>query len=339
MSRGSVARLDKDGASLFDRIGAFLRAQSLSPDPAHYAFAHAALSDRNSELARAVERLTDGGVRLSRHDIEALGGQVAPGSSVVTGLEEEPSSLERLAEQTSAQVDGFADMVRTIRAETRDFGHDIARSAQAITSAPIAGIDEIARITGTMLGRIRDAEARLARATEEAQALREKLAEARDTARRDALTGLPNRRAFNEAFTGRDPDTRHCLAIIDIDRFKRINDEHGHPIGDRVLSAIARLLEERCAGNPVFRHGGEEFSVLIRGANLATAADMLDAVRAMVAAKRFRDRDSDAPLGRITLSAGITAILPEEAADSAVERADRLLYIAKANGRNQLCSA
>ncbi|WP_380787957.1 GGDEF domain-containing protein [Sphingomonas sp. R86521] len=329
---------------LFDQVGAFLDAHHLSPDPVHYCFAFAVVSAPGSALARRVAELTQGGVRLKRLDIEMLGGRVVGDGAVELARPEADPIDDRaaeLVEETQNQVDGFAKMVRDMRAETQGFGRDLERSAAAIFRVPqIAEIDAIASITTRMIARIHDSEVRLAQATEEADALRTKLVEARETARRDTLTGLPNRRAFEEAFAERDADAGpYCLAVCDIDRFKRINDEFGHGVGDRVLSAIGQAIAAECSPHLVVRHGGEEFAVLLRGMNLVEAADLLDNVRATVAAKRFRNRDSDAPMGQITFSAGITAIQVSDTVETAFARADRLLYTAKNSGRDQVSAA
>ncbi len=356
---GLVAAKQEEAGDLFTQIGAFLSAHGLSPDPAHYSFAYDVVANPTGAIAQAVAQLTDGGVRLSRTDIEKLGGTVVAGGLAVAGADGGALAAPRgamhgdiarredeaikLVAATQEQVDDFATMMRAMQDETRDFGRDLAQSAAAIAPAAASaasGLDEIARITGSMLSRIHDAEVRLARATQEADGLRAKLAEANDTARRDSLTGLPNRRAFDEAFADREErDAPFCLAVCDIDRFKRINDAHGHQVGDRVLSAVGRTLAEECGGHLVVRHGGEEFAVLLQGVALADAARHLDRVRSVIAAKRFRLRETDKPLGQVTLSIGVTAVHGGEAVSGAFDRADRLLYTAKTEGRDRVCAA
>jgi diguanylate cyclase len=332
----------KVSGDLFDRIGTFLADQRLSIDPVNYAFAHHILTQPDGPIANAVARLTDGGVRLLSSDIESLGAQVKAGVPNDAPEEDTGPSLKEQAQQlvanTSLQVDGFTSMVRAMHDETRGFGRDLAQSAAAMSGAP--GIEDIARITGEMLGRINEAETRLANATVEAEALRSKLAEATDTARRDALTGLLNRRALEEAFANRNPaDGPYCLAVCDIDRFKRVNDDHGHAVGDRVLSAVGKSLAEYCSDHVVVRYGGEEFAILMSGIDLMAAARLLDDAREMIGNKRFRNRETDKPLGSVTISIGVTAVQPDERHESAFERADRLLYTAKANGRDQVSVA
>ena len=352
--RGPMTARKGGEGDVFARIGAFLSEQGLSPEPSHYSFAYSIVTEPDGVIAQAVRRLTDGGFRLQRGDIESLGGKVSLGASAAAeaGQPRQPDishadALEenaaRLVAETQAQVADFTTMMQAMQNETRGFGRDLAESAAAITAPQVGhavGLEAIARITGTMLARVRDAEARLASATREAEALRAKLDEANDTARRDALTGLPNRRAFEESFVTRpEHDGPYCLAVADIDRFKRINAIHGHPVGDRVLCAVGRLLVEECAGQLVVRHGGEEFAILLRGMTLAQAADHLDSVRAMMAAKRFRIRESDQPLGSVTMSIGVTAVQFGEDSATAFDRADRLLYTAKAEGRDRVCAA
>jgi diguanylate cyclase len=335
---------------LFRQVGEFLSAHALPVEPYYYAFAYRIISKPESDLARATARLASIRGRLSPQDIVTLGSSTktaAPAPAPAAAQPEspaEPGAEERakqLVAETQAQVDGFATMMRAMQDETRDFGRDLAQGVAAISGkSRLNGLDGVAQITTTMIERIRDAEVRLAHATEEADSLRTKLAEANDTARRDPLTGLPNRRAFDEAFASRQEAAGpHCLAVVDIDRFKRINDQFGHGVGDRVLSAIANVLSQQCAPHLVVRHGGEEFAVLLSGIELSAATIMLDRARGVTADKHFRSRDSQVELGQITFSAGVTAIQPGEPQDQAFARADRLLYAAKQDGRDRIHAA
>ena len=336
-----------DTGRLFDRIGRFLDAQGLSPAPPNYEFAFAALSAPDQPLGKAVATLTEQGVRLTKVDIEGLGWRVVDGPPLVhasrtattadRSASDHADTANALVAQTEQQVDGVARMMRTIQDDTHDFGRDLARSAAAITQ--IEEIDEITQITSTMIARIHDSEVRLAAATAEVDALRAKLAEARDTARRDVLTGLPNRRAFDEALAQRVTVAGpYCIAVCDLDRFKRVNDVHGHSVGDRVLTAIGQAIAAECAPHLVVRYGGEEFAVLLCGVTLEDAATLFDIVRATVAQKRFRVRETNTALGTVTVSVGITAIHDDEPVETAFARADRLLYAAKDQGRDRICA-
>ncbi len=325
----------RSGRQLYERIGTFLFDQRLEPDPANFAFAWALLHDPQGALAKTVAALTDGGVRLTQRDIESLGCEApANGRSA-------REKADGLVAQTQLQVEGFADMVQAIRAETEGFGRDLAASADAIrrSSEGFDGplLDEVSRITAAMVERVHNAEARLENATREASELRSKLEEARDNARRDPLTDLPNRRALEEAFAAQvSTGSPLCIAVCDIDHFKHVNDRFGHVVGDRVLKTIAQALTESCPGHLVARYGGEEFAVLFSGIDIGAARATLDHARATVAAKRYRLRETDAPLGEVTFSAGVTLVDREQKFGTNFHRADMLLYRAKENGRNRV---
>ena len=331
-----AAETSDSSRRLYDRIGDFLVDQRLDADPGNYAFAYHLLANPDGPLARAVYALTDGGVRLTQRDIETLGCDVQPSPANKAAKERN----EGLAARTQMQVEGFQDMVTAMRAETEDFGRDLAASAEAISRSSDAGapaIDEVARLTTAMLDRVRSAEARLESATREASELRRELEEARDNARRDPLTDLPNRRALEEAYAAQAASGANvCLAVCDVDHFKSVNDRFGHAVGDRVLKAIAEALGQTCAGHLVARYGGEEFAVLFTGVDIEAARATLDTARIRVANKRYKLRESDAPLGEITFSAGLAAAQPGDGLSTVFHRADRLLYAAKTAGRNRL---
>lgn len=333
-----ASRTDEAGDAarqLYERIGTFLFDQRLEPSPANFAFAWHLLHDSDGPLAKAVEHLTEGGVRLTQRDIEALGCE--PPANAAKAREK----VDGLVAKTQMQVEGFQDMVQAMRAETAGFGRDLAASADAIrrSGAGPTGValEEVSRITGAMLERVHRAESQLESATREASELRSALEEARDNARRDALTELPNRRAFEEAFSAQQVSgARLCIAVCDVDHFKSVNDRFGHSVGDRVLRTIAQALSEVCVGHLVARHGGEEFAILFSGIGIAKARDIMEHARSMVASKRYRLRESDLPIGEITFSAGLTRVHIGESLADSFSRADAKLYEAKHAGRNRI---
>ena len=165
--------------------------------------------------------------------------------------------------------------------------------------------------------------------------------ELREQALRDPLTGLYNRRALIERYAGERSHQRAtgqplALAVIDVDHFKRINDGHGHAMGDRVLCAVAAAM----AGglrltDTVFRTGGEEFVLLLPGADIDHAARRVEALRRSVA-----DVDVGLPGVRITVSAGVAApVAGDDGLDSLLQAADRALYRAKTAGRDRVVVA
>lgn len=172
-----------------------------------------------------------------------------------------------------------------------------------------------------------------------------------DYSERDSLTGLLNRKTFDEKFSkllaacvpegalqpGEErrhhhvSDIGHWLAVVDIDHFKRVNDQFGHLYGDEVLILVANLLRSSFrAQDRVFRFGGEEFVVLLRGTTLQDARKIFERFRANVEKHEFPQ------VGKVTVSIGFTSISAESPV-MILGHADQALYYAKEHDRNRVC--
>jgi diguanylate cyclase len=322
--------LEKAQRRLFNAIGEFLFEHRLAPTPANYMLAHMMITRSSPDAVDALEAVTNDGVRLTQEEAdrilsEAGGGQV-------------PSVVQyEVLNSARAQMDEFARLVDHTRKEAQTYGRDLEGSAAQLTNLPSGDGAELIRITGAMIERTRIAEAQLAETTREAQALRMKLASAKEEALSDWLTGLPNRRAFEDRYRQlSEAGVAVTIAICDVDNFKLINDSHGHGVGDRVLSAVAHSLQRHCSGHMVARLGGEEFVILFEEVAADPAAAIVDKARQELAGKRFRARGTDAPIGSITFSAGVVSAARGEAQADLLKRADNLMYRAKQNGRNRI---
>jgi len=172
-----------------------------------------------------------------------------------------------------------------------------------------------------------------------------------DYGERDSLTNLLNRKTFDGTFLkrtlalrpaavvtrderrGADKSVGHWLGVLDIDHFKRVNDNFGHLIGDEVLILMAQLMRSSFRfDDTIYRFGGEEFAVLIRCDTEPHAVAAFERFRASAEARRFPQ------VGQITVSIGITALRPDDTPSAAFERADKAVYYAKGHGRNQVCN-
>jgi diguanylate cyclase len=158
----------------------------------------------------------------------------------------------------------------------------------------------------------------------------------------DELTGSYNRRCImrmldEEITRARRTGTPCSIALIDLDWFKRINDAYGHPTGDEVLRTFAITTFANIRGIDRFgRYGGEEFLLVLPETPSDGAAQILDRLRMIIA---DLDWSAFSPGMRVTISAGITALQPDETPDTFLARADGALYSAKARGRNQIARA
>ena len=170
----------------------------------------------------------------------------------------------------------------------------------------------------------------------------------------DELTGLPGRRALQEALAALGP--RYVLAMADVDHFKKFNDTHGHDIGDQVLKLVAARLDEVGGGGRAYRYGGEEFTVLFPNHSLEDALPHLEAIRASIEgypmAVRSDDRPRDPEVGEkrradsepqktLSVTVSIGAAEPDaklRTPQQVLKAADKALYRAKEGGRNRVSS-
>jgi diguanylate cyclase (GGDEF)-like protein len=172
----------------------------------------------------------------------------------------------------------------------------------------------------------------------EAQRQRARAAEFAETAERDPLTGLGNRRHLTRRCAELMPVTERegrplAIAQIDVDHFKLINDRHGHAVGDRVLVGLAHMLRENTRSRDVLvRHGGEEFVLVMPGMLLDSAAEVCERLRVCVAGRTWDGAAQDL---KVTISIGLAAA-PSYELGPLLHRADEALYRAKRGGRNRV---
>jgi diguanylate cyclase len=187
--------------------------------------------------------------------------------------------------------------------------------------------------------RLKSLSERVAHMEQEAQGFREHLEVQRQKALIDPLTGLPNRAAWSERLEHEINQWQQhgntlSLAMLDLDHFKRINDNYGHLAGDKVLKIIATVLRKRLRGSDfIARFGGEEFVLLMPGTPPAVGAKLLETLRAAIEACPFHFKGERVT---ITISMGLATFRAGEHSDLVLKRADQALYRAKNAGRNRV---
>jgi diguanylate cyclase (GGDEF)-like protein len=215
--------------------------------------------------------------------------------------------------------------------------HSTLDGASSITCFPVL---EGSNVTGLLQIELADSmSAREARLVEGILRILRNQTALLDYGERDTLTGLLNRKTFESRFEklcGEQQDAawlpsqpRSWLGLLDIDRFKSINDSHGNVIGDEVLLLVSQIMQRTVRGaDQLFRFGGEEFVVVLEDTNVVGAGTALERIRVAIENHRFPR------VAKITASIGFTTIQRQDAPTTCVERADAALYFIKRNGRN-----
>lgn len=263
-------------------------------------------------------------------------------------INEEIADSDEAQAQLIALANNLHDHADAAVQHTSDFGLVLEDSLEALSSGsqadeplPIESIiNRLAESTLAINETTQVFQKQIAAAQAEIAALKEELQQTRQDARVDPLTGLFNRRVFDselDQITGSSLPSTTSLIMVDIDHFKKFNDDYGHLMGDKVLQYVGKLLREECSEpNLPVRFGGEEFAVLLIGKNATEAAELAETIRAKIHAIRIKQKKSGKVISSITASFGICQYTGEESSEKLVELADKALYSAKENGRNRV---
>jgi len=240
--------------------------------------------------------------------------------------------------QTAQEVLG--NLQRLIDNVSADMGEHSDYLAEVNEGLAVAVRDET-QLVATALTKLLVANSKLRERLESAEALLMEQAETIEThateARTDALTGLVNRRAFddeiNRCFAAyRRQGRTFSVVLLDLDHFKKWNDTYGHQSGDQVLARVAAILRDNAREmDLVARYGGEEFALILPGTTLPDATLVAERARTTIAETNFGTDEEEAPM---TISAGTAEVSTEDSATTLVSRADTALYQAKASGRD-----
>jgi diguanylate cyclase len=301
-------------------------------------------------LTRAADLIHEHSEHLARERLHAA----AILSDVTKRLEEMTAFITESNHENRSRFDDTQSHSDTVMSQVRELTDEVSGAAELglLQSLVSVRLERMAKYVSDyrareqqrsleFSGRAERMRTRIADLERETLELHSKLANEKQDARLDPLTGVANRKSFEERFAqeiARKPraDVPMAMLLWDIDSFKFINDSYGHRAGDRVLQSVAACFMAAVrSGDFVARIGGEEFVVLLNGLKLKDALHIANQVRSAVEALRFHFRGTPV---RVTVSCGVTELQDHDAVESAFDRADSALYRAKNGGRN-LCVA
>jgi diguanylate cyclase len=255
--------------------------------------------------------------------------------------------MERASGELQRLMTGMAETAARTGSQAGTFGDQLNGLTEALhgnktgTLAPL--LDQAMAGTAEMRASAAALQQQVENSRREIDRLRGDLNRARDEALIDPLSRVLNRKGFDQRVqtlldTPVTPGHAHCLVMMDIDRFKLVNDTHGHVMGDRILQAVAEVIRTTVTdpNHSVARYGGEEFAILMPQSTMDAAAALAELIRHRVGDMKVRDRRTQHVVLTVTISGGVAAMEPGDDAPSLVARADKLLYAAKSGGRDRI---
>ena len=266
------------------------------------------------------------------------------------GVDDQQVSLTEIADRLESTMSKVQAFVGTAEGDTKGYGQALENFTGQMTvsvkdsTSLTSLITNLITDTKEMQVQTRTLQERLHKSTREIEELRKSVDELKHEAETDALTGVANRKSFDEqlmrlADQAEDSGAPLALLLVDIDHFKTFNDTWGHQVGDQVLKLMARTLVENVKGQDFpARYGGEEFAILLPGTSLADAVIVANTIRTALQGKKLVKKSTGEDMGRITISIGAAVYAPGEALPGFVHRADEALYGAKRAGRNRVVS-
>lgn len=324
---------------VMDRI----RAENLLPIPENYELWFVYFARSIPEVVKVIDGIIESGQKITDYVCSELYNRF------LSDLRNE-EMVRNTGEQVQNTIQNVAGMVHGVQTATKSYSETLSQVNSKITSARSPGeIQAVVQLasdsTKAMIDQSTHLETMLRQSNEAMEELRRDLEHVRREAMTDGLTGLANRKAFDDEFdrvlqAAAVQKSVFTLLMLDIDHFKSFNDNFGHQVGDQVLRLVARTLKDSIKGKDfAARYGGEEFSIILPDTDLAGAVIVGNALRKNVASKDVINRSTGKVLGRITMSVGVAEYMGEKTPEELIERADGALYTAKHNGRNQVAAA
>ncbi|HTX04327.1 MAG TPA: GGDEF domain-containing protein [Steroidobacteraceae bacterium] len=308
--------------------------------PVSYAVWYEHAAELNPALTQELEKLLGAEALLSDveicrlHALHIAGRDVQAFELAQSQLREVLGASEKQATHAERTVKRFNGCLNEAMEEVRRQGDR--------ESALIETVSRLAAESSQLQAVLGALNEQLVTQRHEVERVMERLERAQTEPLRDPLTGLKNLHGLRRAVEARESSDLAGIAFLaaDVDYFKRINDTHGHVVGDKVLAKVAEILREHLSGEEMAaRVGGDEFAMLLPGKSFAAAVALAEQIRAAATRTVITRPDGMQYIGAVTLSIGVALGEPADTLDSLRHRADEALYDAKDGGRNRVAFA
>ena len=313
---------------------------ALPVNPVNYAVLYEYVAGQNPPLSAALDQLRNNAKDLTDIQVNSLY------QNFVSDTDEQALKNVRLA--LSNIVDSTQGSLNMVARESHAYQENLGEAAQQLTEGESSSVvDIVARLideTVRMQASSRGLQEELAKTNEDLSNLRTEFKRVREESIVDPLTGIHNRRAFDNALAdacehAKTGNEALCLLLVDIDHFKKVNDNYGHVVGDAVLKQVSNVLNDVVRdGDILARYGGEEFVLLLPNTPMEGAERVADNICARVRNQQMDRGCVGKDIGRVTVSVGVALFCSNESIEQFVVRADTALYRAKESGRNRVCT-
>lgn len=257
--------------------------------------------------------------------------------------------LDQFGSNFSDQIETMLDSLDESIEVNEDYSSTLSDLSTELGAAKNAGavknvVHQLVKATAVVRASHKQMEDKLKESQTQVAELKDNLEAARFENLTDELTGLGNRRLFDQTMSRKVQassgiGTTFCLIMLDIDHFKKFNDTWGHQTGDQVLRLVGMTIKNSISAPDIAaRYGGEEFAVIMPDTTLDEAIMQADLIREAIKDRKLLKRSTGEKLGNVTISAGVARYEQEDTAVTLIERADAALYSAKRAGRNCVMS-
>lgn len=325
--------------SIGQRAMELMKAYGSSASPRSYEVWYTYVTGHKPTINDAIKRIAADRGAVTDADIDALYTQHM-------GTQRFSGEAEKAGSTIITEIDQVMEMIELALGSTARYGESLEAFSADLSGAVDRNrvreiVASLVLATKDVTSTNRTLEARLRETRGEIEVLRETLEAVRIESLTDPLTGIANRKHFEEmlvksidsAAVERSP---LALVVLDIDYFKRFNDTYGHLTGDQVLRLVSLAMREQVKTKATLaRFGGEEFGVILPDTTLDTALSTAERIRTTVMSRELVKRSTGESLGKVTVSVGVAVLRKGDTAVSLLERADQCMFAAKRAGRNR----
>lgn len=321
-------------------VGALLDKHKIPPTPENYLLWYTYVSRRNMHLRKDIDALIAKGATFTDEVNQELHANFLSFEADSEGLYQASDRISSILTKALGQLHDASNGQAVFGDQLDDFSKELNKNKAL--GALAKAVDLIVVETRQTVTRSREIESELRDATSEISTLKQNLENARKEAMTDPLTGIANRKSFDHflregTIQALQEGERCSLLMIDIDHFKKFNDNFGHQIGDEVLKLVARTLVSCVKGRDTpARFGGEEFAIILPDTRLEGATQLAQQICRTIAGRKLINKSTGKELCGITVSLGVAEYILGESIESLIERTDQGLYRAKENGRNRV---